>query len=190
MTANLEGMKEGVDPQLLHVQWLDNGLLVHAITMAAPASSPHIHTLFAASIVSIGAGLAAIALGQVVPAVALAAVGAAAAAPLARRALAIWRAPDPLPPQRRLLVELSPTEISWTLLSSNRFAMQHDQKIGIAFIERAEPAQTPDGEVVRLTILGGSPQDIPMHGLPRADSLWLASRIGEAIAAVTAEEPA
>lgn len=174
---------EWVDPKMLQVQWLENGLLLHAITMASPPTQPNTHVLFVIATVSTAVGIVAVGLAWWMVAGISLLMWLISAVLLMKSAWQVWHAPKELPPARRLLVELSATEIAWSLLASNRFGMQHDRKIGIALVERVEPAETPEGLVVRMTILGGSSQDIPLHGLPLQDAQWLADRIGEAVAA-------
>jgi type IV secretory pathway TrbD component len=169
---------------MLQVQWLEHGMLVHALTLPSPPAQPHTHALLGGA-VSTGLGaVVTFALAQWLAAGLLALLWAVFAGMLSRAA---WRArqaaQDTRPAPRRVLVELTGTEIAWSLLRGDRFGMTHDRRVGVALLEGADPVETPDGHVVRVRMAGGSCQDIPLHGLPRGDAEWLAQRIGEAIAA-------
>jgi hypothetical protein len=172
------------DPQMLHVQWLEHGMLVHALTLPSPPAQPHTHALLGGALSTGLGGVMAFAVGQGLLAGLLLLVWALCAVMLSRAAFrARLASKDPRPAPRRVLVELTGTEIAWSLLQGDRFGMTHDRRIGVALLEGADPVETPDGNVVRMRIFGGASQDIPLHGLPRADAEWLAQRIGEAIAA-------
>lgn len=178
------------DPQMLHVQWLEHGLLLHALTAADPPEQPHTHALLIGACTTAISGVVALALGWWAAAALLLLAWLGFAALLSRAAWKTWSlSKKAAPAPRRLLVELNPTEVAWSLLASNRFGMTHDRRLGVALLEGARPEETPEGTVVRLRLLGGGAQDIPLYGLPRSDAEWLACRIGEAIAAQTETDP-
>jgi hypothetical protein len=175
---------------MLHVQWLEHGMLVHGLTLPSPPAQPHTHALLAGAVSTGLGGVVAFALSQWWLTGPLLLLWALCAAMLSRAAYkARLVSQDGRPAPRRVLVELTGQEIAWSLLQGNRFGMNHDRRIGVAFLEGADPVETPDGHVVRMRISGGSSQDIPLHGLPRGDAEWLAQRISEAIAAAEQGEP-
>jgi hypothetical protein len=170
-------MQHPDDPEALKVQWLDESLLVHGVTMEGASARIDAHLLLAGACVGAGGAVAALVAGSVPAAVVPAAVWLGCAVGLGRRS---WQASrTELPAPRRLLVELRPGQVAWTLLVGERWSMRHDHDLRTSDIVDAVPAETPLGVIVRIGLLDGGSRDIPLYGLPSGDAAWLAARIGD-----------
>lgn len=170
------------DPVALQVQWLEEGMLVHAVTIArtGPPLSL-VHALGAAALAGLGGAAWANVAGNLPATAVLAAVGCGCAAGLARVAWQQAHAP-PAPPQR-LLVEIGKGRLAWSVIANERWSMQHDREVPLAEVLDAGAARVPAGEVVRVRATDGRTHDLPLHGLPAGDAVWLAEQIGGAVRA-------
>jgi hypothetical protein len=172
-----------VDPEMLRVEWLEHSMLVHAITLSEPPRSPWVHPLFAGAVVTGVAGAAAATAGFALVAGALGVGWAGCVGGLGSIA---WRVAHAAPPvRRRLLIELKPEQISWTVLDGDRWSMRHQHEVPLPTMSEARPVAGPHGAEVELTLHDGSRRTIPLHGLPARDADWLADRIGEGIEAAS-----
>ncbi|MEZ4241219.1 MAG: hypothetical protein R3F59_34680 [Myxococcota bacterium] len=182
-------MSEGItEPEALKVQWLEDGLLVHGITLAAtgPAMS-RVHAAAAATLLLLLGAIGLAANGWPWVALPLGVAGVGCAVVFVQLGLAQARAAPAAP--RRLLVELGRTHLSWTSLAGDRWSMQHDHRAPLTDVLGAEPAGGAEGAGLRI-LLRGEAWEIPLHGVPEADVRWLAARIGEAAAAARGAEEA
>ncbi|MEQ1570158.1 MAG: hypothetical protein ABMA64_31280 [Myxococcota bacterium] len=172
---------EWIDPQVLRVDWLEHAMLVHAITLSGDRPSPWVHPLFAGAVGTGIGGAVALSTGWLVAAGALGLAWVGFAAGLSVEAWRVARAAPPV--RRRLLIELRPDQLAWTVLDGDRWSMQHQHELPFPTVSRAAPVDAEHGAEVDLTLLDGSHRRIPLHGLPAADAQWLAARIGEGIEA-------
>lgn len=179
------------EPVALQVQWLEEGLLVHAVTVARTGPSVRlVNQLGAAALASLGIAAAAEVWGGDRPlalsiTAVFAAIGLGCGAALARTAW-LQRRTTPAPP-RRLLVEIGRDRLAWTLIDGERWSMTHDHELRLREVMDARSAAVDAGGVVRVRAADGRQHDVPLHGLPVEDVHWLVSRIEEAAGAARSD---
>jgi hypothetical protein len=172
------------EPEVLRVQWLEEGLLVHGVTLAA-AGPPlrQAHGLAVAALAGLLAGVGAAAAGWWIAGGVLGAAGLGAALALGRLGVLQARAQAVPASPRRLLVELGRDRLSWTSLAGDRWSMRHDHEVALTDVVEATPGTSPEGATLRVTLTGAADWEVPLHGVPASDVSWLAQRITEASAA-------
>lgn len=171
-------------PVALKVQWLEQSLLVHGVTRAAPeARAPGMRLPAVSALIAATGALAAAAAGHPALSATLGALGLGGAALVVARAV---RARAETPPPRRLLFELAPDRVAWTALVGDRWSTRHDHQATPREVISAVARETAQGAELRVRLTEGRVWDVPLHGFPREDAEWLAARVDEAI---TAEAP-
>lgn len=173
-----------LDPEALKVQWLEESLLVHAVTMEGASTRVDAHVLLAGACLSAGGVAVAMSYGWLWVALILAVVWFACALGLGR--LGYTASHAELPVARRVLVELRPGQVAWTLLTGDRWSMRHDHDFAAGDLVNAVAAETALGVVVRIGLAAGGSAEIPLYGLPSGDAAWLAARIGDVLTAPSA----
>ena len=169
------------DPVALKVQWLEDSLLVHGVTVEETRARPATHLLLLGAMLGAAGAAAAVLVGSTPAALAAALVWVGCGLALGHRAWQTSHA-TPLPP-RRLLVELEPGRVAWTLLAGDRWSMRHDHDLPMEGILGATAVHTTAGAAVRIALRDGGAAEIPLYGMPDGDARWLADRIADLWAA-------
>lgn len=165
------------DPEALKVQWLEDSLLVHGVTVEGVSARPVAHLLLLGAMSGAVGAAAAVLWGSPLLAVVPGAVWIGCAIALGHRTWLSARVTPPSP--RRLLVELQPGRVAWTLLAGDRWSMRHDQDLQVEAIISAIAVRTPSGAAVRIGLRDGGTTEIPLFGMPDGDARWLADRIAD-----------
>lgn len=169
------------DPRILRVEWLEDAMLLHAITLTHEPRPAAVDRLFYGALACGGLGVGLLGAGQLALAGVAGVAWAGCAVGLGVEAWRVGRRPPAA--RRRLLIELRAEQIAWTLLEGDRWSMRHQHELPLPTLTGARALATPHGPEVEVAQAGGGTRRIPLHGLPDEDARWLVERIEEGIAA-------